>query len=215
MRGARAYGLPCRTAPGLPGPLLVGTGSVGCVLILHHDLTSPASAVALLRVQRMLDEGARVGLSPFDALGLEISVPPTRSLLEELGTHRERAAELGLAMRRPSRQPPTLRAHLVGVEVAEPSGLGASWRWRCLRAFWSEDRDLGETATLIDLATEAGLEAAAVGQALEDRLAVQRLRDHMLLQRRRGIGGVPVLELDGSFVPAEVSDDDLRHLAGL
>ena len=185
------------------------------MLTLHYDLTSPASAVALLRVQRLLDEGATVGLSPFDALGLEISVPPTRSLLEELGAHRDRAAQLGLAMRRPSRQPPTLRAHLVGVEVAEPSGLGASWRWRCLRAFWSEDRELGDPTTLVALATDAGLDAGGVERLLEDRLAVQRMRDHMLLQRRRGIGGVPVLELDGSFVPAEVSDDDLRHLAGL
>lgn len=185
------------------------------MLILHHDLTSPASAVALLRVQRLLDAGATIGLSPFDVLGLEISVPPTRTLLEELEAHRDRAAELGLAMRRPSRQPPTLRAHLVGAEVAEPAGLGASWRWRCLRAFWSEDRDLADPATLVELGVDAGLEADTVAQVLADRLALQRLRDHMLLQRRRGIGGVPVLELDGAFVPAELSDDDLRHLAGL
>lgn len=185
------------------------------MLTLHYDLTSPASAVALLRVQRLLDAGARIGLRPFDALGLEISVPPTRSLLEELETHRDRAADLGLAMHRPSRQPPTLRAHLVGTEVAEPSGLGASWRWRCLCAFWSEDRDLGDPVTLTDLADDAGLDAGAVEQVLADRLALQGLRDHMLTQRRRGIGGVPVLELDGAFVPAELSEADLRHLAGL
>jgi 2-hydroxychromene-2-carboxylate isomerase len=190
-------------------------GSVADVLILHYDLTSPAAAVVLLRVQQLLDDGARIGLSPFDALGLEISVPPTRGLLAELEIHRDRAAALGLAMHRPSRQPPTLRAHLVGAEVAEPAGLGASWRWRCLRAFWSEDRDLGDADTLVALAADAGLTARAVEQALTDRLAMQRLRDHQLLQRRRGIGGVPVLELDGTFVPAEISDADLRHLAGL
>lgn len=185
------------------------------MLTLHHDPTSPASAVALLRVQALLDAGARIGLRPFDALGLEISVPPTRTLLEELATYRDRAAALGLAMHRPSRQPPTLRAHLIDVEVAEPRGLGASWRWRCLRAFWSEDRDLGDPATLVALGVDAGLDGAAVEQALADRLAVQRLRDDMLLQRRRGIGGVPVLELDGTFVPADLSETDLRHLAGL
>jgi 2-hydroxychromene-2-carboxylate isomerase len=185
------------------------------VLILHYDLTSPAAAVALLRAQRLLDAGASIGLSPFDALGLEISVPPTGTLLQELAIHRDRAAELGLAMHRPSRQPPTLRAHLVGVEVAEPAGLGAAWRWRCLRAFWGEDRDLGDPGTLVGLATDAGLDAAAVERLLADRVALQRLRDRMLLLRRRGVGGVPVLELDGTFVPAEVSDADLRLLAGL
>jgi 2-hydroxychromene-2-carboxylate isomerase len=188
---------------------------VGAVLILHYDLTSPAAAVALLRVQQLLDEGAKIGLSPFDALGLEISIPPTRALLEELEQSRDGAAALGLALYRPSRQPPTLLAHLVGAEVADPRGLGASWRWRCLRAYFSEDRDLGDPATLVSLAVDAGLEPSEAERALGDRLARQRLRDHMLAQRRRGIGGVPVLELDGSFVPAELSDADLRQLAGL
>ncbi|MFP4148138.1 MAG: DsbA family protein [Nitriliruptoraceae bacterium] len=185
------------------------------MLLLHYDLTSPASAVALLRVQRLRDAGASIGLRPFDALGLEISVPPTATLLSELETYRDRAAELGLAMRRPSRQPPTLKAHLVGLEVAEPAGLGASWRWSCLRAFFSDDEDLNDPAVLVARGEDAGLEAAAVQRALADRLARQRLRDEMLAQRRRGIGGVPVLELDGTFIPAEIPDADLRHLAGL
>ncbi len=184
------------------------------MLTLHHDITSPAAAVAVLRLQAMVDAGASVRFSPLDVLGLEIDVPPTRRLLEELSAYAERAGELGLAMRRPSRQPPTLRAHVVG-EVAEAAGLGASWRWTCLRAYWGKDRDLLDEATLVELAVAAGLEAAPVRQALGDRLRVHSLRDRMLQQRRRGLGGVPVLEFDGTFVPADLADEDLRRLVGL
>jgi hypothetical protein len=35
----------------------------------------------------------------------------------------------------------------------------------------------------------------------------------MLATRQRGIGGVPVLEYQGAFVPADLDDDDLRRLA--
>jgi 2-hydroxychromene-2-carboxylate isomerase len=184
------------------------------VLTLHFDITSPAAAVAVLRLQALVDAGATVRFSPIDTLGLDIDVPPTRELLDELVRYADRAAELGLAMRRPSRQPPTLRAHVVG-EVAEAADLGASWRWRCLRAYWSEDRDLHDEDTLVELALAAGLEEAPVRRALGDRLTVHGLRDRMTHQRRRGIGGVPVLEFDGTFVSAELPDADLRRLAGL
>lgn len=215
---ARA-GLPSASGGGADQPVVrrpaaVGTGSVRHVLTLHHDITSPAAAVAVLRLQALVDAGAAVRFSPLDVLGLEIDVPPTRVLLEELSRHAERAAELGLAMRRPSRQPPTLRAHVVG-EVAEAAGLGASWRWTCLRAYWGNDRDLLDDDTLVELAVAAGLEEATARQALGDRLRVHALRDRMLQQRRRGVGGVPVLEFDGTFVPADLADDDLRRLVGL
>ena len=184
------------------------------MLTLHHDITSPAAAVAVLRLQALVDAGAQVRFSPLDTLGLDIDLPPTLELLEGLERERDRAAELGLAMRRPARQPPTLRAHVVG-EVAEAAGLGASWRWTCLRAYWSEGRDLHDVESLVELAAAAGLEESPVRAALGDRLTVHALRDRMVHQRRRGIGGVPVLEFDGTFVSAALPDDDLRRLAGL
>ena len=184
------------------------------MLTLHHDITSPAAAVAVLRLQQVVDAGGQVTFSPLDALGLEISIPVTVDLLTELEHHRERALELGLALRRPTRQPPTLLAHVVG-ELAEAAGLGASWRWSCLQAYWTHDADLTDPTVLIGLAERAGLDPAPVAARLEDRAARNSLRERMLAQRRRGVGGVPVLELDGSLVPAELSDHDLRQLAGL
>ncbi len=184
------------------------------MLILHHDITSPAAAVALLRVQRVVDAGGQVGFSPLDVLGLEISIPVTTEMLAELEAYRDRALALGLAMRRPSRQPPTLSAHLVG-ELAEEAELGASWRWTCLQAYWAHDAPLDDPEVLTTLAARAGLEPDRAAERLADRAARTSLRERMLAQRRRGVGGVPVLELDGTLVPADLPDPDLRELAGL
>jgi predicted DsbA family dithiol-disulfide isomerase len=183
------------------------------MLVLHFDYPSPAATVAALRLQRLADEGLAVTFEGIDALGLNLSVPPTLDQLDELATHRGRAAELGLAMRRPSRRPPTLAAHLVG-QLADTVGLGAAWRWACFRAYWSDDVDLSDEPSLLELSGGIGLDLAAVTDRLGDRELRIAARQRGLARRRRGIGGVPVLEVDGALVPADLSDDDLRQLAG-
>ncbi|MEX2549532.1 MAG: DsbA family protein [Nitriliruptoraceae bacterium] len=184
------------------------------MLVLHHDITSPAAAVAVLRLQRLADEGLPVAFSPLDVLGLEVAIPPTLELLDGLRRCTDAAAEHGLAMRRPSRQPPTLRAHAVG-GVAERLGLGSAWRWRCLQGYWSDDLDLSDDAVLVALGVATGLDEVDVRSVLGDRAALQELRSRMANQRRRGVGGVPVLEVDGVFTSAHLGDEDLRQLATL
>lgn len=184
------------------------------MLVLHFDYPSPASAVALLRLHAVADEGGNVTFAGLDALGLAGAIPPTLDQLTELEQVRDRAAELGLELRRPSRRPPTLGAHLVG-DLATSVGAGAAWRHACLRAYWTDDAHLGDDAVLLDLARTVGIDPDAAAARLRDpaqRLA-QRQRD--LATRQRGIGGVPVLELDGTFVPADLTDAQLRELAAL
>jgi 2-hydroxychromene-2-carboxylate isomerase len=182
------------------------------VLILHHDPTSPAAAVATLRLQRIADAGGRVAFQGFDVLGLEVAIPVTLDQLAELDRVGPLLRELGVAVRRPTRRPPTLPAHLVG-ELAELTGLGAAWRLAVVRAYWEEDADLADRATLVDLAVAAGLAGGDVADRLDDRAAHVQLRRRMLATRQRGIGGVPVLEYQGAFVPADLDDADLQQLA--
>jgi 2-hydroxychromene-2-carboxylate isomerase len=184
------------------------------MLVLHFDYPSPASAVALLRLQAVADEGGAVAFAGLDALGLAGSIPPTLDQLAELERVRDRAAALGLELQRPNRRPPTLGAHLVG-ELAESVGVGAAWRLACLRAYWTDDAHLGDDTVLVELARTVGVDPAAAAELLGDpaRRLAQRQRD--LASRQRGIGGVPVLELDGTFVPADLSDEELRELAAL
>lgn len=184
------------------------------MLTLHFDYPSPAAAVAVLRLQRIADGGGNVAFSGLDVLGLDLTLPPTLDQLDELERWRERAAELGLPMRRPSRRPPTLDAHLIGA-LAEVEGLGASWRLACLRAYYVEDADLSDHEMLVRLAREVGFDTEAVGGRLGDTALRNAARQRAITLRGRGIGGVPVLEVDGTFVPADLGDDDLRALAGM
>lgn len=182
------------------------------MLVCHFDYTSPAAAVAVLRLHAIADAGGRVAFTGVDVLGLEATVPVTLDQLEELARHRDRLAALGLAVRRPTRRPPTLGAHLVG-DLAEGADLGASWRTTVLGAYWERDVDLGDDTVLVELAERAGLDPAAAAALLADRPARIALRRGMTQLRGRGIGGVPVLDLDGTLVSADLPDDDLRQLA--
>jgi hypothetical protein len=51
--------------------------------------------------------------------------------------------------------------------------------------------------------------------ALGDPGRLRAVRQRMLRARQRGIGDVPVLDLDGAIVSAELSDGDLRTLLAL
>lgn len=185
------------------------------MLSCYFDVTSPASAVAVLRLQALVDRGARVDFVGLDMLGLAVAVPATLDQLEEYERVRDRALALGLAMRRPERRPPTLDVHLVG-ELAEELGVGGSWRQVCLRAYFADGADLGDRLTLTELARTAGLDSAAAGTRLDDDTARRALRARMTTIRRRGVGSVPVLEAGpGNLVSAELSDEDLATLAHL
>ncbi len=184
------------------------------VLVLHFDYPSPASAVALLRLQRVADGGGTVAFAGLDALGLATAVPPTLDQLVERERLGPRAATLGLPLGRPSRRPPTLLAHLLG-DLADDRGLGAAWRGACLRAYWVDDVDLGDADRLRALAAQVGLDPADVEELLGDRRRQLARRQQDLAVRRRGVGTVPVLELDGTFVSADLDDAALRELAAL
>ncbi|MEX1164593.1 MAG: DsbA family protein [Nitriliruptor sp.] len=184
------------------------------MLILHHDPTSPASAVATLRLQQLAAEGGAVAFQGFDTLGLDAAIPVTLDQLAELDRVGDRLRELGVDVRRPIQRPPTLAVHLVA-DLADPAGLGAAWRTAVIAAYWERGADLADDATLSALAGDAGLDTAAVSDLLADRGARIQLRRRMLATRQRGIGGVPVLEVDGTLVSADLPDADLRQLAGV
>lgn len=184
------------------------------MLVLHFDYPSPASAVALLRLQRVADEGGNVAFAGLDALGLATSIPATLDQLAERERVAAQADALGLALGRPSRRPPTLLAHLLG-ELAEAHDLGAAWRMTCLRAYWQHDVDLGNAEPLRALASEVGLDRTDVDRLLGDGQRHRVRRQEELAVRRRGVGTVPVLEFDGTFVAADLDDAALRQLAAL
>ncbi len=184
------------------------------MLVLHYDVPSLPATVAVLRLQRIADAGGVVEFRGIDVVGVDAALPVTLDQLDEIERWRDRAEALDLEVRRPRERPPTVAAHLVGV-VAESRGLGAAWREAILRAYWTSGVSIGDPDELVSLADEVGLPTDEVRARLNDPAARVALRQRMTADRGRGIGGVPVLELDGTFVSAELRDQDLRQLAGL
>lgn len=184
------------------------------MLVLYHDIPSAASLCAVLRLQRLADEGLPVAFRGFDVLGIDASIPATLADLEDWTNHRSHAADLGWQLQRPRVHPPTLMAHLVS-ELAEEADLRASFRLALYRAHWLEGRDIADPGDLFDLAVSVGLARMAVQELLDDPEGRHRLRRRMLAHRGDGIGGVPVLDAGGTFVSPFMDEADLRHLATL
>ena len=112
---------------------------------------------------------------------------------------RQAAAQTGLALNLEAiaRQPNTLNAHRL-IEWAQADGRDASTLVeRLFRAYFVEGRRIGEPATLVELASDAGLDRDAAA----DFLASDRLRADVAGAEERaralGISGVPFFVFNG------------------
>jgi len=96
------------------------------------------------------------------------------------------------------RTPNTRKAHaLIGHALAE--GTGDAMVERLFRAYFLEGRDIGERATLVELAGEIGLEQSAVEASLDDRVIEERVVAEDRGARRLGINAVPCFIFAGQY----------------
>lgn len=184
------------------------------MLALYHDYTSPASAVAVARLHRLMADGMPATIVGTEVLGLDMTLPVTVDLLAELDQVADQAAGEGIVLRRPPGLPPTAAAHLVE-DVARDAGRDRVWRERCYRTFWAEGADISDSALLRDLAGQAGLPATEVRRVLQDRVALLAIRRRFAGHRQDGVGGVPTISYDRTLVPGLLSEEDLRALIEL
>ena len=183
-------------------------------LVLYHDYTNPASAIAVARLQRLADEGIAVEFVGFDAFGVDVALPVTVDVKAALDDLAPVAAAEGVALREPSLLPPTGWAHALEV-LAERVGRGADWRAMCYAAFWVQGTDLSRHDDLRLLASLAGLPGTAVDEVLGDRTHLAAVRRASAAQRANGVGGVPTLLAQRTLVPGLLDEADLRALAAL
>lgn len=105
------------------------------------------------------------------------------------------AERLGVPIRLPSisPQPRTAKAFEL-LAMATDKGLDHAYSMRVLRAFFQEDRDIGDPEILIELAAEAGLDKDEARQALERGTYAERHREALRHAREdMAITSVPTI----------------------
>jgi predicted DsbA family dithiol-disulfide isomerase len=102
----------------------------------------------------------------------------------------------------------TFDAHRL-VHLGQARGLQDAVKERLLKAYLEEGALMSDSATLVRLATEAGLEEGEAADVLASDLFTEAVREDEDQARKLGINGVPCFVLDGRFAvsgaqPAQV-----------
>lgn len=182
------------------------------MITLFHDVTDPASAIAVRRYTRLAREGLDISFEGFEAVGVDVAVPADLGLLARVDDLAETAAEEGLVLRRPTVLPPTGLAHVL-LAHAEQTPRSHVVREAVYAAYWADGRDVADQSVLVDVATAAGLDVTTVTELLADRVALADRRRRMAAHRRTGVGGVPVVLASRTLVPALMDERSVRELA--
>jgi len=96
------------------------------------------------------------------------------------------------------RTPSTRKAHAL-IRHALAEGAGDAMVERLFRAYFLDGRDIGERATLVELARDVGLEQETVEASLGDRAVEERVVAEDRGARRLGINAVPCFIFEGQY----------------
>lgn len=117
-----------------------------------------------------------------------------------------------------AKMPNTLNAHRLihwaGLEGRQTAIVSALFR-----AYWREGRDIGDAATLTDLAQAAGMDRALTQRLLATDEDTEALKARDIHARQRGVTGVPCFIIGNQYVvsgaqPPQVWADVLAELRG-
>ncbi|HKD69431.1 MAG TPA: DsbA family oxidoreductase [Candidatus Binataceae bacterium] len=145
---------------------------------------------------------------------------PVEQYYRAMGEERRKAAwhmiesmadEAGIEMR-----PPAVLANsylaLAAQEFAIEHGRADAFEELVYRAYFHDLANIGDRGVLLELAVKAGLDVAALDQALaEDRYAM-RLKNTTLVAHQRGISGVPTFIIGNYPLVGAQSADVMRQL---
>ncbi len=122
-------------------------------------------------------------------------------------------AEVGLpfAFDKIARAPNTLDAHRL-IRWAAATGAQGAVVDRLFRAYFVEGRDIGDRATLLDIAAEHGLDRERVARLLEEGADVEAVRNEISEAQAIGVTGVPFFIFAGRLgVPGAQDVSVLRR----
>jgi predicted DsbA family dithiol-disulfide isomerase len=135
--------------------------------------------------------------------------------LREIGT----SEGIELAFDRIARTPNTLDAHRL-IWLAGQRGRQIEVVDALFQAYFTDGKDVGDRATLAELAGTAGLDAAEVRRFLESEEGLAQVEEEEQVGRSLGIDGVPFFLLAGKYgvsgaQPAEVLANVIERVAEL
>lgn len=115
------------------------------------------------------------------------------------------AERLGAKINQPSRAPLTRLAHEAAAWARSKNSF-EPFHQRLFKAFFVEDKDIGELSVLKEIAWQAGLNPADLERALTERLMADDVDEDLLIARTYGITSVPSFVI-GGHVFAGVQDE--------
>ena len=176
--------------------------------------------VVLERALKGMEDKVEIEWLPFE---LRPAPAPTLKPEEDyLKTTWERsvypmAKQLGIDIVLPMVSPqPHTHLAFEGYQFANERGKGEAYTKRLFRAFFQEEKDLGEVSVLSLLASEVGLDAGAFKQAVESRgykYAHQKALRNAYYEA--GITSVPTFIIGDKKVTGLLREEDLRNLIKL
>ncbi len=118
----------------------------------------------------------------------------------------------GLTIPKRTRSFSRSRRALEGTEFAYEAGKADAYLDALYHAYWEEDRDISDLATLTEIAEQAGLDAAAFVNALEQRTYCDRIVEYDDPAHAKGVWNVPTWMFPEEWV-AEQPYSTLREMA--
>ena len=175
-------------------------------LDFFFDFSSPFAYLASTSVEALaIRTGARLVYRPFllGALFKKIGTPDVpifsmpeakrRDAMRDLARWAEyRRVPLRFSSRFPVNTVKPLRMVLAAPELVRPALVAALFR-----AVWVDDRDLGDEATLIDVANGAGADGPALAEASRSEAMRAALRSATDDAEAAGVCGAPCFAVDG------------------
>jgi predicted DsbA family dithiol-disulfide isomerase len=129
-----------------------------------------------------------------------------------------RGAGVDMDPDKPQRMPNTLNAHRLihwaGIEGVQSAVVSA-----LMRAYWTEGRDIGDVATLADIAAENGMDRDATLRLLRSEADAEDILARDQDARQKGVNAVPTFLVAQQYVvsgaqPTETWDKVIAELTG-
>lgn len=181
------------------------------------DVMCPWCIVGFRQLEQALGAtgmGARVVWHPFE---LNPNMPPqgqnlTEHIVEKYGSTPEQSAQsrnhlqtlgksLGIdfVFSPNSRIVNSFAAHQL-LDFALSQGLQHPLKLALFQAYFSDQRDISDVETLLDIAQNAGLDHRAAAQVLDSGAHVRSVREKQAFWTERGISGVPSIVFDRRYL---------------